>query len=260
MDRLYLTIAAVFFCGGFIYAVNCLRSGIYKKSLLNSLGMFLGLVFQSMFLAERGEVHGRCPVTDLVEILVFVSWSMVIIYLLFGSSYRISLMGVFTSPLVFLICIAAIILPFDEQEALAVAAARREVEPWTELHIAISLISYGAFGMACVSGAMFLIQERQVRLGKLETLFYNLPPMQNLAKAVFRLMIFGVILLAFGIFSAEKIPPSGTQHAIWPLYVIWIIYAFICCLDVFRGVLARRLSQFAVVAFIFSLISLLIIS
>ena len=95
---------------------------------------------------------------------------------------------------------------------------------------------------------------------KLETLFYNLPPMQNLAKAVFRLMLFGVILLAFGIFSAEKIPPSGTQHAIWPLYVIWIIYAFICCLDVFRGVLARRLSQFAVVAFIFSLIFLFVIS
>ena len=168
-------------------------------------------------------------------------------------------MGVFTSPLVFLICLIAVIVPFDK-EAAVIAATNKKVEPWTELHIAISLLSYGAFGMASVSGAMFLMQERQVRQGKLETLFYHLPPMQNLAKAVFRLMLFGVVLLAVGIFSAEQIPPSGTKHAIWPLYVIWAFYAFICCLNFFRGVLARRLSLFAVLAFIFSLISLLIIS
>ena len=200
---------------------------------------------------------GSC--LSCVEILIFISWAMVIIYLLFGSSYRISLMGVFTSPLVFLICLIAVIVPFDK-EAAVIAATNKKVEPWTELHIAISLLSYGAFGMASVSGAMFLMQERQVRQGKLETLFYHLPPMQNLAKAVFRLMLFGVVLLAVGIFSAEQIPPSGTKHAIWPLYVIWALYAFICCLNIFRGVLARRLSLFAVLAFIFSLISLLIIS
>ena len=168
-------------------------------------------------------------------------------------------MGVFTSPLVFLICLIAIISPFDK-EAAGIAASSNTVEPWTELHIAISLLSYGAFGMASISGAMFLLQERQVRLGKLETLFYHLPPMNNLAKAVFRLMILGVVLLAVGIFSAEQIPESGSKHAIWPLYVIWFLYAFICCLNIFRGVLARRLSLFAVLAFCFSLISLLIIS
>ena len=111
--------------------------------------MFFGVVFQSMFLAERGQIHGRCPVTDLIEILIFISWAMVIIYLLFGSSYRISLMGVFTSPLVFLICLIAIIAPFD-QEAAALAASSNTVEPWTELHIALSLLSYGAVGMASI--------------------------------------------------------------------------------------------------------------
>ena len=147
-----------------MYAITCLRSGVYKKSIWNSLAMVLGVIFQSMFLAERGKIHGRCPVTDLIEILIFISWAMVIIYLLFGSSYRISLMGVFTSPLVFLICLIAVIAPFDK-EAAVIAATNKKVEPWTELHIAISLLSYGSFGMASVSGAMFLMQERQVRQG-----------------------------------------------------------------------------------------------
>ena len=99
-----------------------------------------------------------------------------------------------------------------------------------------------------------------MRSGKLETLFYHLPPMHNLSKAVFRLMFFGVILLAAGIFSAEKIPPKGDSHPLWPLYAIWILYSVICFIGFFRGMVARRLAQFAVVAFLISFLSLLIIS
>ena len=261
-DRLFLVCAAVFFCGGFLYAITSLRSGHYKKSMWNFLAMFLGMAFQSMFLAECGQIHERCPVTNLLEILVFVSWSMVIIYLLFGSSYRLSLMGVFTSPLVLIICIVAALMPFDKDQAIQVALDHGGAETWTEFHIGISLISYGSFGMACIAGAMFLMQEHHVRSGKLETLFYHLPPMHNLSKAVFRLMFFGVILLAAGIFSAEKIPPppKGDSHPLWPLYVIWLLYAGICFLEFFRGMVARRLSQFAVFAFLISLLSLLVIS
>ena len=259
-DRLFLVCAAVFFCGGFLYAITSLRSGHYKNSKWNFLAMFLGMIFQSMFLAERGQIHGRCPVTNLLEILVFVSWSMVIIYLLFGSSYRLSLMGVFTSPFVLITCIVAALVPFDKDLAIKLAADRGGTETWTEFHIGVSLISYGSFGMACVAGLMFLLQEHHVRSGKLETLFYHLPPMHNLSKAVFRLMFFGVILLAAGIFSAEKIPPNGDSHALWPLYAVWILYAVICLVGFFRGMVARRLSQFAVFAFIVPLLSLLIIS
>jgi len=259
-DRLFLVCAAVFFCGGFLYAITSLRSGHYKKSAWNFLAMFLGMVFQTMFLAERGQVHERCPVTNLLEILVFVSWSMVIIYLLFGSSYRLSLMGVFTSPLVLIICVIVAVVPFDKEQAVKVAADLGGAETWTELHIGVSLISYGSFGMAFVAGLMFLLQEHQVRSGKLETLFYHLPPMHNLSNAVFRLMFFGVILLAAGIFSAEKIPPKGDRHPLWPLYAIWILYSVICFIGFFRGMVARRLAQFAVVAFLISFLSLLIIS
>ena len=96
----------------------------------------------------------------------------------------------------------AIIALFDK-EAAGIAASSNTVEPWTELHIAISLLSYGAF-VGFNFRSHVSLQERQVRLGKLETLFYHLPPMNNLAKAVFRLMILGVVLLAVGIFQLNK--------------------------------------------------------
>ena len=185
-DRIYLALATLCFAASFGYAVASLRAGSHRGSWWNFAAMLAGLAFQTAFLGVRGAVHGRCPVTDLGEKLVFVSWSMVIIYVLVGRTYRLSLMGVFTAPLVFLCSLFALVMPFDAQAAAAEAAARGGTDWWTEFHIGVSLLAYGAFGMAFVAGLMYLIQERQVRRGNLKTLFYNLPPMQNLAIAVLR--------------------------------------------------------------------------
>jgi HemX protein len=260
MDRLYLGLATLFFAGGFIYALTCLRAGNYRHSTGNLIAIMAGLVCQTLFLYARGQVHGRCPVTNVVEILVFVSWSMVLIYLVVGRAYRLSLMGVFTSPMVFIACVMALVFPLDHETAIAVARAKGRADAWVEFHVGISLLAYGAFGMSFIAGLMFLIQERQVRRGNLKTLFYNLPPMQNLCSAVLRLLIVGMILLTAGIASAHVISTPGNQHPIWPLYLIWLVYAVLCALNLIWGLSPRRLASGATVAFLFPLVSLWIIA
>ncbi|MFP6873261.1 MAG: cytochrome c biogenesis protein CcsA [Verrucomicrobiales bacterium] len=260
MDRLYLGLATLFFAGGFIYALACLRAGTYRHSTWNFAAMLSGLVFQTLFLYERGQVHGRCPVTNGVEILMFVAWSMVLIYLLVGRNYRLSLMGVFTSPLVFLTCVMALVFPLDLESAIAAAQAKGRADAWVEFHVGISLLAYGAFGMSFIAGLMFLIQERQVRKGNLKILFYNLPPMQNLCSAVLRLLVVGTILLTAGIASAHVISVVGDQHPIWPLYLIWVVYSGLCTVTFFRGLSPRRLAIGAIGAFLFSLASLWLIA
>jgi HemX protein len=260
MDRLYLGLATLFFAGGFIYAIACLRSGKYRHSTGNLISIVTGLVCQTLFLYERGQLHGRCPVTNVVEILVFVSWSMVLIYLAVGRTYRLSLMGVFTSPIVFVTCLMALVFPLDYEAAGVAAGIRGKADAWVEFHIGISLLAYGAFGMSFIAGLMFMIQERQVRRANLKTLFYNLPPMQNLSSALFRLLIVGMLLLTAGIGSAHVITVSGDQHPIWPLYLIWLVYAFLCSVHVFRGLSPRRLAIGATAAFLFPLVSLWVIA
>jgi ABC-type transport system involved in cytochrome c biogenesis permease subunit len=51
----------------------------------------------------RGEAIGRCPITNLFEVFVFLAWSIVLTYMVVGPAYRLSLMGAFTAPLVFVI-------------------------------------------------------------------------------------------------------------------------------------------------------------
>jgi ABC-type uncharacterized transport system permease subunit len=259
-DRIYLALATLCFAASFGYAVASLRAGNYRGSWWNFAAMVAGLGFQTAFLGVRGSIHGRCPVTDLGETLVFVSWSMVIIYVLVGRTYRLSLMGVFTAPLVFLSCVLAMVTPFDASSAAEVAAARGGTDWWTEFHIGVSLLAYGAFGMAFVAGLMFLIQERQVRRGTLKILFYNLPPMQNLAVAVLRLLLVGVALMAAGIASAHKIAGGADAHPIWPLYVIWAAYATLVGIKVFRGLAPTSLAKGAMAAFTLALLSLGLIS
>ncbi len=260
MDRLYIGIATLFFAGGFFYAVACLRSGTHRHSSWNYASMAAGLVFQTLFLYERGAVHGSCPVYGLVEKLVFVGWSMVIIYLLVGRTYRLSLMGVFTSPLVFASCLLALLLPFDREAALALAELRGPADRWGEMHKGLSLLAYGAFGMSAVAGLMFLIQERQVRAGTLRTLFYNLPPMQHLAVATFRLALVGTLLLSGGILSAYGMPSTGGAHPLWPMYLVWAAYAALCLYSIARGVHPRSLARGVLCAFALPLMSLWMIA
>ena len=71
--------------------------------------IFCGWLFQTAFLFHRGHALGRCPLTNLFEVFIFLSWSIVLLYLVVGTAYRLSLLGFFTSPLVFVLHFVALL-------------------------------------------------------------------------------------------------------------------------------------------------------
>ena len=87
-----------------------------------------------------------------------MTWSMVLIYLVIGSSYRLSLMGAFTAPVASALLIFAVALPPSEP-----VARKIKVNPWLEAHTSFSMVACGAFALACIAGVMFLVQERQLK-------------------------------------------------------------------------------------------------
>ena len=96
-DRIWVWLAAVsFLLVPLIRPIPCLREAPYVTG--DALDNGAGFILQTIFLFERGHAIGRCPITNYFELLVFMSWSMVLTYLLIGSTYRLSLMGAFTAP------------------------------------------------------------------------------------------------------------------------------------------------------------------
>ena len=190
LDRFLLLLATLAFLGAVVHAYTALKQGRWQESRWHWVPMLVGLIFQSAFLYMRGQVHGRCPLTNLFEILAFVGWSAVLLYFAIGPAYRLSLLGAFTAPVVALMQAMALFALADDPSPKALP------NPWLELHAALALISYASFALACVTGAMYLVQARLLKKHRIQTLFHQLPPIHDLGLAIRRLVTVGLILLS----------------------------------------------------------------
>ncbi len=245
MDRLLLVISTFCFLFGFAYTMHALGARVYQASRLNLVAIGTGFLGQTAFLYLRGEALGRCPLTNRFEVLIFLSWSLVLFYLLIGPAYRLSLLGAFTSPLVFLFQSGALLLVAD-------APSKPKLAPnsWLELHAAISVVAYGAFALACVAGVMYLTQERQLKTHHIRSIFYHLPPIRDLAVANARLIIVGFVLMTVGLGAGFKIGSAFTHSPLtaWSV-AVWLLYGVLAAMGGLRRISPRRVAWLSVGAF-----------
>jgi ABC-type uncharacterized transport system permease subunit len=180
----------------------------------------------------------------LFEVFAFLAWSIVLIYMLIGPAYRLSLMGAFTAPLVFVIQVFALLAPIDTRAAVRVAA-----NPWLEFHASMSMIAYGAFALAGVAGLMYLVQERQLKTHQLHSVFHHLPPLHNLFAAITRLLWLGFALytagLVSGFFTGQPLPVVKMICAL----AVWLFYGAILHGRHLRRLAPKRVAALCVVAF-----------
>jgi HemX protein len=249
-DRLLLAISTFCFLFGFAHTMFILGAGGYRPSRFNFASMAGGFAFQTAFLVARGHALNACPLTNLFEVIIFLNWSMVLLYFVVGAAYRLSLLGVFTSPLAFVLQAFALIALPDSPPAARVRVA----QPWLETHAAVSITAYGAFALACVAGVMYLVQERQLKTHRFRGFFFQLPPIADLSVAMKRLILIGFILLTVGLLCGFKIP-GGVEwtKVIWGVGV-WLIYGAILKFD--KSITPRRVAQLSVAAFSITLATL----
>ena len=249
MDRILLIISTFCFLLGFAYTMHAMGARVYRASLFNFSVIACGFVFQTAFLVVRGHAIGRCPLTNLFEVFIFLCWSAVLLYLLVGSSYRLTLMGAFTSPLVFVLQVFAILAPLDTPMRI-----KPFPNPWLELHAAISIIAYGAFAVSAVAGAMYLAQERQLKTHQLGTIFFHLPPIAQLAVVLKRLIILGLVLLTVGLLSGFAVG-APVAKIVWG-FGVWLIYGVILQAEKSKKISPRRMAVLVLAAFLLTLMTL----
>lgn len=253
MDFVLLIISTLFFIGGVIYSVMALRSGNYEPRNINLVLIGLGFVFQCIFLYLRGELHGRCPITNGSEVLVFIAWSLAIMYFALGRAFRLSLLGAFTAPILAVLHLAALSLGAGKP---VVARPSDRMDPWLEMHAAMSLLAYGAFALGAIAGVMYLIQNYQLRSGNPGQLSHNLPPIRYLADALFRLLGIGLVLLTIGVISAFFMDVVPSKLHLGVSGAVWIIYVFVIAFFLLRRPAAKWLSIASLIAFAIALITL----
>src|SRR5947207_14017023 len=97
MDRQLLIFATICYLAAVIRTVISFRARIFRRSRFVFLTIALGFVLHTAFLSVRAHALGRCPITKFFAVLVFLAWAIAPIYLLLGSSHRLSLIASFTA-------------------------------------------------------------------------------------------------------------------------------------------------------------------
>src|SRR5262249_58616778 len=139
VDRYLLIVSTLCFLVAIAHTVLQMRGGIFRPMRFNFFAVGLGFIFQTAFLSIRGHLLGRCPITNLFEVIIFVAWSVALFYMVVGPAYRLSLMGAFTAPLVVLLELFALIAPIEKPRS-----PRVPPNPWLEVHASMSLVALGA--------------------------------------------------------------------------------------------------------------------
>ena len=249
MDRWILMAATLLALCGSVRGMLAVHRG--RRSRSTVFWMAGALVCQMVFLWLRGQQRGVCPLKDTGEMLVFLAWSLTLFYLLIGPAYRISLLGVFSAPLVAVFQALAQLPGFLQGRPQKVTGANS----WHEMHSATSVLGYGALALAAVAGVMFLVLDRQLKEQHLQSgLFRGLPPARELLVSLRRLLWLGTGLLSVGVVAGFLMPhdKEAVGHLLTAL-AVWGGYGALLGVLTVRGMTGRRLALLAVTWFVVSL-------
>ena len=244
MDRYFLVASSLCFLAAVVGTIFSVRAGNFRPGRFNFFAILVGFTLQTIFLSVRGHALGRCPLTNLFEVLVFLAWSLALIYMLVGPVYRLSLMGAFTAPFVFVIQASALLAPIDVRHGPKMPA-----NSWLEFHASMSMIAYGAFALACIAGIMYLIQDRQLKTRQLRSIFYQMPPLSDLFVAITRLLWWGFGLYTLGLVSGFFIGQPLPRVQVFCAFGVWLLYAAILQGRHLRRLAPKRVAALCIIGF-----------
>jgi len=248
VDRWYLIAATVFAACAGISGLLALRAG--RRSRATLMWMMVTFLAQLGFLSVRGELRGACPLIGSGEVLVFLAWSLCLFYLLVGPTYRLSLLGLFSAPVVVIFQGIALLPGMLEANPERVGSSG----VWGETHAAMSVLAYGALALAAVASVMFLVLDRQLKAHQLGSgLFRYLPPVRELLVSVQRLLWLGMGMLSVGVVAGFLMEREGGTLHLLAAVAVWLAYATLLVVKQARGITGRRFSVAVVLLFLASL-------
>jgi ABC-type uncharacterized transport system permease subunit len=215
------------------------------------LPIAVAFVFHTLFLQQRGAAIQHCPITNLFETLAFFSWSLVLTYLVVGPAYRMSILGAFTAPVVFLINFFALAAPID------LPGSMPQLGWQLELHATLALLGLGVLGVAALAGLAYLIQERQLKRRALTSWFYSLPNVGRLELVQQSVLIWGFSIFSAGAILGFFIPHHGPDDwvkIVWSA-VVWSLYAVLVVVLWMGRLSHKKTALLSVAGYVFILLT-----
>ncbi len=216
-DRHCFLLAVAFYGLSTLYSIFLWRKGFRRDDWANYILFACGVTLHTLAMLKRGLTLHSCPVNNLYEATTFLLWALGLASLVYALMPRFKFICAFAAPLLFTIGIFALMPSLDPPHGPKpeFSGAVRS------LHAATILQSYGAFGLAAVAAAMFLMQRHDLKFHKLRALLSFLPSIQRLEFITFRLVAVGFVLLTIGLVAGSQLPRKEGVPYFADAKVIW---------------------------------------
>ena len=255
-DRHYFLLAVIVYGLSTVYSLFLWRKGFRLHDHANYVLLLVGFGLQMKAMLMRGLMNGQCPVNNLYEAVAFVDATIAGICLFVGLWPRLRYVCAFAAPILFGIGVFALMPALDTHTA----KPQFNID-LVSLHAALTLLSYGAFGLSFVAAVMYLTQEHDLKFHKLRAVFSLMPPMDRLEKMINRLLWVGFILLTTGLaFIPFLLEGRADEHlandpkVIWS-GLVWVLYLAQLIMHARFNQSGRRFAWGAVGTFAFVLLT-----
>ncbi|HEY0943943.1 MAG TPA: cytochrome c biogenesis protein CcsA [Opitutaceae bacterium] len=257
IDRTWLWFAAACYLAGFALGTwSLLRDRRHSRGWMYAI-ISAGFAFQTFGLYLRGLAVKGCPLGNTFEIFQFTAWSAISLFLVIGPTFRLSLLGFFTSMLTAALTLLSLAIPaWDATRRVGVFGGNA----WIEFHAAIALFSYGVFALLALTSVMFLLRNYSLKSKRLSGAFEFLPSILDLDHISLRLLGAGVFLLA-GALAVGSVywlrhPETVNTAKLLVTVAVWLAYLGAFSLRLRGMLVAKRLAWTCVALFGAALLSL----
>lgn len=207
-------------------------------------------------------VQGRFPFFSLFEVSHLLAWVLMTVYVAFEAQQGNQAAGSFLTPVIAAVVVLSLALPKSGVEVY-LGDRSSHLVAW---HVGVTLLGYAFFIGAFVAGALYLIQDRNLRRKAFGPIYYMLPPLESLDLWSARLIQIGFPLLTLGVATglliAHAVSPTLWQDDPKVIFTIavWSVYGLYPLLRRLWGWGGRRAAWWSVLGGIALLVNHMVIN
>lgn len=248
----------IYFVAFVCYFISAIRhTNLWGR--VASVTVLVGLVAHTVGLIIRWVESykmgiGHAPLSNFYESLIFFSWTIVLLYVVFEWRIKHRSLGVFVVPMAFLAMAFASLSPNINSRIQPLIPALQS--NWLTSHVMTCFMGYAAFAIAFGLGCMYLLKSLDRNPAESSKSFLRyLPSSDSLDELIYQSVVLGFVFLSLGIITG-----SIWAHYAWGSYwswdpketwslITWLIYAAMLHSRFVRGWRGKKMAVLAIIGF-----------
>ncbi len=260
MHPALLWCALAFYGLGIALTLPSVIGGRPRLSSATLAALSLGLLLHATALITATIQLNRLPVMDVQSALSFFAFTVTLAFFLAYLRYRVTSLGVFMLPFVFVLTLMAAVRP----ERLPSTSVFRG--GWLVVHALSMILGYTGIFLTFVAALMYLIQENELKSKTPRGFHYRLPSLDLCVDLYDRSLKFGFLFLSVGILTGFLWASRAWQGP-WELdpkilasLMTWLIYLTLLSTRVSGNWRGRRSAYGAILGFAATMVTFLGVS